>query len=385
MLWSNYVFERGLRVHDMWDRLFHGRTLKLLYITGIGFDLRSQRVLAEIKSSLAVEGRALSAATMLKLDFRPYELSGDLVELTKENSATMSAQFAALGHSETLSISEYEQLELGSAVALTQGIGRVLERTEGYTDIVLDVSSLPRVVYVALITGILRKLVPDKDTGDSRALAAGGVNFQVLVGEDSALDSLILAEDPENEVMLVPGFAGPLHAESAETWPLVWFPILGERRVNQLQKIMMALIPSSAEICPVLPHPSKMPRRADNLLIEYREALFDVRTIAMSNLMYADESNPFEVYRQLLGAMTRYRETMAILGGCRLVVSPLSSKLMTVGAALACFEIRPSASGAKFGISIPHAEPKRYAVEKSDIVASKPEVTTLLLTGEAFA
>jgi len=369
----------------MWDRLFHGRTLKLLYITGIGFDLRSQRVLAEIKSSLAVEGRALSAATMLKLDFRPYELSGDLVELTKENSATMSAQFAALGHSETLSISEYEQLELGSAVALTQGIGRVLERTEGYTDIVLDVSSLPRVVYVALITGILRKLVPDKDTGDSRALAAGGVNFQVLVGEDSALDSLILAEDPENEVMLVPGFAGPLHAESAETWPLVWFPILGERRVNQLQKIMMALIPSSAEICPVLPHPSKMPRRADNLLIEYREALFDVRTIAMSNLMYADESNPFEVYRQLLGAMTRYRETMAILGGCRLVVSPLSSKLMTVGAALACFEIRPSASGAKFGISIPHAEPKRYAVEKSDIVASKPEVTTLLLTGEAFA
>jgi hypothetical protein len=33
----------------------------------------------------------------------------------------------------------------------------------------------------------------------------------------------------------------------------------------------------SAEICPILPHPSRDPRRADRLIIEYRELLFDSR------------------------------------------------------------------------------------------------------------
>jgi hypothetical protein len=43
----------------------------------------------------------------------------------------------------------------------------------------------------------------------------------------------------------------------------------------------------------------------------------------------------------LLHAMQRYRQSMSILGGCRLVVSPLGSKLITLGAGLACFEMRP--------------------------------------------
>lgn len=67
-------------------------------------------------------------------------------------------------------------------------------------------------------------------------------------------------------------------AESHQDRPLVWFPVLGENTVNQLQKINdSALIPMEAEVCPVVPHPSKDPRRADNLLVEYRGPLFDSR------------------------------------------------------------------------------------------------------------
>ena len=104
------------------------------------------------------------------------------------------------------------------------------------------------------------KLIPNKQAPN--ALFANGVNFQVLVAEDAALDAKIRSEDPSNELILIPGFSGALHAESFQDWPLVWFPILGENKVSQLEKVMALAIPANAEICPVLPHPSRDPRRA---------------------------------------------------------------------------------------------------------------------------
>jgi hypothetical protein len=250
------------------------------------------------------------------------------------------------------------------------------------TDIILDVSTLPRVAYLALLTGLLQKLISEK--GASDALWANGVNLQVLVAEDAALDGQIRSEDPSNDLVLIPGFSSALHAESVQDWPLVWFPVLGENRVSQLEKVLGAAIPGLAEICPVLPHPSRSPRRADRLLVEYKKPLFDSRQTPTSNIMYAHEANPFETYRQLLGAMERYRTSMSILGGCRLVVTPLSSKLMTIGSGLACFEMRPKDLDAQFGVAIPYAGPTRYTADISVFKTARPEIAALLLTGDAY-
>ena len=184
--------------------------------------------------------------------------------------------------------------------------------------------------------------------------------------------------------MLIPGFASALQTESTRDWPLVWFPILGENRVSQLQKIMSDQIPSSAEICPVLPHPSKNPRRGDRLLIEYKEPLFDARETPLTNVLYAHESNPFEAYRQLLGAMRRYQRSLSVIGGCRLVVTPLASKLITVGSALACFEMKLDILNNNYGVAIPYADPKRYVISVDELRASKPEISAIMLTGEAY-
>ena len=116
-----------------------------------------------------------------------------------------------------------------------------------------------------------------------------------------------------------------------------------------------------------------------------KEPLFDARQTPASNILYAHESHPFEAYRQLLSAMQRYRRSMAILGGCRLVVSPLGSKLITLGAGLACFEMRPEDLNAQFGVAIPHAEPNRYIANVDMLKESTPEISTLLLTGRAYA
>jgi hypothetical protein len=134
----------------------------------------------------------------------------------------------------------------------------------------------------------------------------------------------------------------------------------------------------------VVPHPSKDPRRADRLLVEYREPLFDSRKTPTSNILYAQEAQPFEAYRQILGAMKRYQNSMSILGGCRLVMSPLGSKLITLGTGLACFEMRPTDLTAKYGVAIPHAEPRRYIASVEALRQSNPDVSVLLLTGEAY-
>jgi hypothetical protein len=385
MLWKQYVFRRGGEVHELWEDLFRRKSVRLLYIAGRGFDLRAQAVMRSFVDSCGSAAHDVTSANLLMVDFAGYELSAELNEITNENAAELTRFFSALGPSETLAIgfSAGGEDDISPSNALRIGAENILKRAHGYTDIVLDVSTLPRVVYVTLMTGLLERLIPEKEAPG--ALFANGVNLQMLVAEDPALDALIQPQDPSNDLILIPGFASALQVESVRDWPLVWFPILGEGRVTQFVKVMDSAIPNSAEICPILPHPSRKLRRADQLLIEYKIPLFDTRQTPTSNILYAHEAHPFEAYRQLLGAMERYCRSMAILGGCRLVVTPLGSKLTTLGASLACYEMRPKIMTANYGVAIPYAEPRRYVASRNDLSRSQPEICSLLLTGEAYA
>ena len=385
MLWDHYVFRRGDGVHELWDDLLEDRPVQLLYIAGRGFDLRAQAVMREFVAGQQGPRRHTVSAKLLLLDFHGYELDDDIKRLTRENAAELEAVFAALGETVIVTVAQPEGEEVSASDALRHRVQAVLDEIDGKTDIVLDVSSLPRATYLALLTNILQWLVPNKlpEEGAEHSLYANGVNFQVLVAEDAKLDGQIRAEDPSNDLVNIPGFFAAWQLESVQDWPLVWFPVLGEGRVNQLQRIS-ASIPAEAEVCPVVPHPSKDPRRADRLLVEYREPLFDSRKTPTSNILYAHESHPFEAYRQLLQAMGRYQNSMTILGGCRLVVTPLGSKLITLGSGLACFEMRPTNLDAKYGVAIPHAEPRRYVASVDALRQSKPDISVLLLTGEAY-
>ena len=391
MLWDHYVFRRGSGVHDLWDRLHENRPMRVLYIAGRGFDVRAQAVMREYIASLQSAGRRVEGAKLLLIGFSGYELEDDVRALTEENASTLEAIFAPLGSTQTITMggqgSNDDDGDIGATNLLRSGIQQVLTLVVNHTDIVLDVSSMPRMTYLALLTSLLQKLVPDKQikNGEPHPLVANGINFQVLVAEDARLDGMIKAEDPSNQLVQLPGFAGAFHAESIKDWPLVLFPILGENRVNQLKKVLASSdIPNEAEICPVVPHPSKNLRRADELVVEYREALFKSGRAPASNIMYVHESNPFEAYRQLLGAMRRYQHSMSVLGNCRLVVTPLGSKLVTVGAGLACFEMRPADISATYRVAVPLAEPKRYVASVQSLRESKPEISALLLTGEAY-
>lgn len=389
MLWQRYVFKRGTELQDVWDRMYSERQarkepVRLLYITGRGFDTRAQLVMSQYTDALRESGCEVESAELLLVGFSGYELSSELKAHTTENAERLVQMFSALGaHKEVrFGPGVGEEDDVSTNAALLKGTREVLSHIAQHTDIVLDVSSLPRIVYVALMLAILAQLI--KVGADDSALHAGGVNFQVLVGEDAALDSRIVSEDPGSSLVLIPGYSAALQLESMQDWHVVWFPILGESRLAQFRKVMDLAIPSSAEVCPVLPHPSGNPRRGDNLLLEYKE-LFDARDVPLSNVLLAHEAHPFEAYRQLLGAMERYQESMGLVGGTRMVVTPLASKLITLGAALACFEMKQKAAGKNYSVSIPYAEPKRYVASVADINNSKPMISGMLLTGDAYA
>ncbi len=388
MLWEQYVFQRGTKVQDLWERMYRDRRdtkkpVRILYIAGRGFDVRANTVLEKYVESVLESGCQIEKAELVLVGFSNYQLSQELQQQTNENAVSLSAAFACIGSTVAIQIgaSSGDEEDLSAASSLRKGNEQLMSLISDHTDIVLDVSSFPRIAYLSFMLALLHRLV--KAGNGNGSLAGSGVTFQILVGEDARLDGKIQSEDPSNDLVMIPGYATALQAESMQDWPLVWFPVLGENKGAQLQKVMEA-VPTAAEICPVLPHPSKDLRRGDKLLLEYKASLFDTRDIPLTNVMYAHESHPFEAYRQLLRAMSQYQKSMSLLGGCRLVVTPLASKLITLGAALACFEMKFRANDSNYSVAIPNAEPQRYTVALDELQKSNPEISMMILTGEPY-
>lgn len=389
MIWDNYVLRKGLEVEELWDQMFKARReaskpIRLLYIGGKGFDLRAGKVMRSYVERLQASGCVIAQAELVLLSFTSYELDAHLVTLTAANAADMYAVFSNIGRISEVEIgsSAGGEEDISPTAALRQAADTIINMIGHCTDIVLDVSSLPRNGYLTILLRILGSLIPAVD-GKPAPLNIG-INFQVLAGEDARLDGQIEAGDLANDLVLIPGYSEGLHTEVLEELPFVWFPILGENRIGQMSKVESE-IPASAEICPVIPHPSQSLRRGDELLLEYAEGLFSRRNVGLSSILHAHEAHPFEAYRQILGAMQRYQKAFSILGGCRIAVTPLASKLITVGSALACFEMKNSThADATVSVAIVNSEPRRYSIRQSDVEASNPTLSALVLTGECY-
>src|SRR5262245_55618972 len=98
MLWKHYVYRRGNDVHDMWDDLFASRTVKLLYITGQGFDLRAQIILKQFVYVFERADAALAKAEMLLIGLPGYRLSDELQQQTSTNNEALRELFGSLAN-----------------------------------------------------------------------------------------------------------------------------------------------------------------------------------------------------------------------------------------------------------------------------------------------
>jgi hypothetical protein len=249
------------------------------------------------------------------------------------------------------------------------------EDLQSYTDVVLDISAMPKTIFFPLLGSILY-------IADTLAKnRSNKLNVHVVVSENARMDSLINDQGIADYASYVHGFTGNLGTETYSSYPKVWIPILGEKQSRQLERIYGLISPD--EICPILPMPSTNPRRTDDLMVEYRELIFDRWDVNQKNFIYAAEQNPFGVYREIFGAVLHYNESLRPLGGCQVAISALSSKLLSIGALLSAFELKYYG----LGVGVAHVETRGYEIENgADFKTELPktELFTLWLAGDCY-
>lgn len=346
MRWDPYVLARGEEFDDFWRKHLDARERSILLVIGRGFDVRT----VETTKRLHALG-AMLEAWVLAFDNGLGD-SERRSELTEDNQRGLDDLLGAAAISHT-------QIEIGgpagAAVTSRNTHNAMAARKDlaDFTDVVVDISAMPRMVAMTCVTKLLHDL-------DAMAATGGAnVNLHVTVAESVTADLGGSRGTLRDTMSTVRGFSGKLDAQGTETWPRVWFPVLGEGQRERLELIHGIIDPD--EICPVVPFPSRNPRRGDEIIAGHRATLFDDFQVEPSNILLASEYNPFEAYKQIFLAMDRYRQALQGLGGCKAFVSPISSKLLSMGVLLACYDHKlGDIPGKRLDVGIPYVETADY-------------------------
>ena len=350
MRWDPYVLTREDQFDAFWAEHLKSRQRNVLFVVGRGFDIRATDGC----------GRILEAGGDGDRDLWILCFQNDIPEPEERKVLTDAnlARFRSLFERGTI---EDIPIELSGATATgitSRNVKRALSDSEklgAYDDIVVDISAMPRMIAMTAIAQ-LTTILDDIERETKRVL-----NLHVTVAESVAVDQSPKGGSRSDSVVSVAGFSGKLTAEADVQTPRVWFPVLGEAEDDRLEKIWDKLLPD--EICPVIPFPSRGARRGDEIIAGYRKLLFENFQVEPRNILNACEFNPFEAYKQLYLAIDRYRDALRGLGGCKAYVSPLSSKLLSVGALLACYDHRGRRRGAgeaELHVGIPYVESVSY-------------------------
>jgi len=375
--WLDYFLRHGIQHEKFWNEYLKEGKKDILMVLGIGFD---PRMCMGVDSILKAGGEGKRDVIAIEFHRYPSDISHseDLDNYTSqqnqknENLKKIDKFIEARGKKiiKNVQLFTSDGRIIGSRKsAEIIGIDDIIN----YSDIIIDISALPRYIYFPLIGKLLYIL--------DQNLLRGSIkypNLFVIVAENADIDRGIKDEEIEETANYMYGFASDLESEATENIPKIWIPILGEFQIRQLEKIFNLVNPE--EICPILPSPSVNPRRGDDLLIEYRDFLFDRLNVEPRNIIYAAEQNPFEVYKQIIRTFKHYNEVLLPLGGCKVAISAVSSKLMSIGALLAAYELKNC--GASIGIA--NVETREYGFDSSLNSTNNSVLFTLWLKGECY-
>lgn len=323
--WGDYVFASGSGLEAAeFLRAAVADEHRSAFVLGVGFD---PRCLVGLKAFLnaATETNPL----IIRVELPTPNASAQ--PLTTQLAAKHEQDFFALTEAvEVLSI-PYPAVTNASSAGPT--IARNLTEPatlSGVGHLVVDVSSLPTSLYFPILKAALS--VADRTHDDADTFAG---DLQVVACENPEMDRAIVPLGISS-ASYVGGFR-PLEHDPAEGGgTTVWAPVVGENSEAALRAVHAMLEPD--DVCPVLPFPAVDPRRADSLVLEHQVALFDAFQVRSSDLLYADEQNPFDLYRALCLLERDYKRALVPLQPTMIAVSSHSSKLLSLGVLLAAYE-----------------------------------------------
>jgi hypothetical protein len=347
-------------------------------VVGCGFD---PRMCSSFESIVNAGGHGRRDCTLIEFDEGPDSPSTQYASLVSNNLKNLENLLKGVGklfHKKVSMWSGYGSSKHRISSRSAAKVFSTLSDFNDYTDIVIDISAIPRGIYFSLIGKIFYLLDHAKENNTRKLIP----NVHIVVCENATLDKKIHEVGIDDTASYIHGFCGNFEMEATAGIPTVWIPILGEGQSVQLERIYNLVNPD--EISPVLPSISLNPRRGDELLIEYRELLFDRWRIEPKNIIYASEQNPFETYRQIHRAACHYNQALEPLGGCKTVVSAVSSKLLSIGALLATYELK--VTGLNVGLA--NIETQGYNINGNEFLEKEVnkdgELFTLWLIGECY-
>ena len=332
-----------------------------LLIAGRGFDPRT----TVGPQALVRSGFPITACCLIRLK-PPFEQPDRTGNKTAANNETIMRE---LFEHASFELAEIPVLNENGRPASFPHIRDLLtdpSRLTGFTDIIVDISAFPTSVSFPLLAILIRL-----SAGQNHSTAST-FNLHCIVCENARVDQLIVSEGGDVAEFIDP-FHGRHNLASASDPITMWAPVLGERQSEALAKIYSTLGP--AEVTPFLPSPSLHPRRGDEIVAEYRSLLFGTWGVDPKAFIFADERDPFDIYRQIVALSDGYKESLAPLRDAYTIVSTHSSKLLSLGVLLAAVER---------DLAVIHVEPTGYHMPDSVDGLEANDLFEVWLTGEAY-
>lgn len=353
--WDNAIAHFDGAVADFVVEYFGSTARRCLLVAAAGFDPRSRRI-AEMLS--AAMGERLSALFIREERGKP---DAGLLAAADANEALLRA---LIPHCEVVRVAVFGDDDApvgGSRVARALAAYRI---QPAVTDVVFDMTALS----IGIGFPAAKLLLEQCELDGERA-------FHLMIASNPELDDQI-ASEPGGRPMAVRGYAGEDTSASSLNGARIWIPHLAKGRASALDEIGRS-VGECYKICPVLPFPARDPRRADELLLEYRTALVDEWEVDPRDIVYVSERNPLDCYRTLSTLAARYRQAVDDVFAPSIVVSPIGSKVMAAGALMAALE---------HDLTVQYIETVRYDFSPaSPSEEAVPEsLVHLLLSGPAY-
>jgi hypothetical protein len=348
--WERCIEHRADEAHAFVTDYFKGEDRRVALIAGAGFDPRS----VTLCDSLAP---ACSDLRVLLLREQRPDPAGDLVERAERNLERFRTQVSKI------TIGTVEIFGPDNAVIGGRNAVRAVHSYsfESITDIVVDLSALSVGTAYPIIRYLYERLKG----------AHPPTNLHVFVASDPALDESIRPVAGDT-VGFVHGFRGRWALDSTASAAKLWLPQLARGRNAALQRIHDFLAPH--DTCPILPFPSARPRLADELVESFSSEVESAWQVDTRNLLHASDEDPLDLYRTISRIDDLRTPVFAETGGSLLILSPMGSKVLALGALLAALER-----------DLPVAYLEAIAYEVADTAAAaKPNLVHVWLAGDVY-
>jgi hypothetical protein len=197
--WENYYMKAGTAFNTFWKNYQIKTKPKILYVMGIGFDPRTNLGIEAVYSYRAIEKRD----TLVLRYFKTAEEINDPPKPeVKIHLDRLTAFLISNGHGEPKiqNIILRSEDDKSTASVNANNVINDIGFFNDYTDIIIDVSAMPRGIFIPLINKSL-DLIDDYNSKNEKSK-----NLHVVVSENSKLDALIHDRGTDEDASYIYGF-----------------------------------------------------------------------------------------------------------------------------------------------------------------------------------